>query len=192
MILYVPLLQSCFSCPAGFPFFLALGMLIRGWSRSLSGKKGMSQRLVKNGIEAMEMIGTELGKPLYLSLLAETTGFETDESLEIIKEALRGAEDNQELWFNAAIYWLLGKIGESRNIPVDQVLDNYVQAAEIAADQKARSFVIRATMACIEFNKQAEQAQLARELLADTYRWFDPELDDELLISAKEVLNAQE
>lgn len=175
---------------SGFPFFLALGMLIRGWSRSLSGKKGISLRLVENGIEAMRLIGTELGKPLYLSLLAEAIGFEKEQSLDVIKEALKGAEENQELWFNAAIYWLWGKIAESRNAPADQVMDNYMLAARIAADQEARSFVVRATMACLEFDNQGEQALVARELLAETCQWFDPALDDELLAGVKKVLNS--
>lgn len=175
---------------SGFPFFLALGMLIRGWSRYLSGKKGMSKRLVKNGIEAMEIIGTELGKPFFLSLLAETMGLEEDESSVIIKDALQGAEENQELWFNAAIYWQWGKAGESRNAPADQVLDKYMQAAKIASEQKARSFIVRATMASLKFDDQGEHAQAAREMLANTYQWFDPELDDELLIGVVEALNS--
>ncbi|MBK5108275.1 MAG: AAA family ATPase [Anaerolineales bacterium] len=173
---------------SGFPFFLALGMLIRGWARSQSGKGSMSVKLVENGIEAMRVIGTELGRPFFLSLMAEAKGIDSKEGLELLKSALEKADENQELWFKSAIYWEWGKIGEGNKIPTNEVSNLYKLAIDIATEQDARSFILRGAMALIKFDDQEEQVQMARDLLTKNYQWFDAGLDDDLLVEAEAII----
>ncbi len=79
---------------SSFPFLLTLGMIIRGWARLHSGKTGMAIKLMQNGIEAMQAIGAEIGRPFFLSLLAEGYGGggDIEEGLKILETALEKAK----------------------------------------------------------------------------------------------------
>jgi hypothetical protein len=69
----------------------------------------MSLKLVENGIEAMRAIGTDLGRPFFLALMAEAKGIGGNEGLALVRSAIEKADDSQELWFKSAIYWLWEK-----------------------------------------------------------------------------------
>ena len=169
---------------SGFPFFLALSMIVRGWARSQAGKGSMARKLVENGVEVMQVIGTELGQPFYLSLMAEVGGTDNKQGLELIRSALEKADESQELWFKSAIYWLWGKIGETINLSRDEISNQYWQSIEIASEQEAKSFILRGAVALVKFDAAGEQAQLARHALRETYQWFEENQDDEFLVEA--------
>ncbi len=135
------------------------------------------------------MIGTELGRPFYQSLLAEVRGIDSKEGLELIRSAREKAEENQELWFISAIYWLWGNIEENQELPREQIASKFRYAIEIAAEQEAKSFELRGTVALVKLMETGEQARMARELLRDIYQWFDADLEDELLAEAGALID---
>lgn len=177
---------------SGFPFFLALGMIIRGWARFRSGKVSMSAKLVENGLTAMRVIGTELGRPFFLALMAETAGADSKEGLNLLTSALEKADENHELWFTSAIYWMEGKMGEQQKLPIDEISGKYWQAIEVAMDQDAKSFLLRGSAALIKLDEAGEKAPLAREMLRETYQWFETGIEDDLLVEAVEIIESSD
>jgi hypothetical protein len=136
----------------------------------------------------MQVIGTELGRPFYQSLLAEVKGIDSKEGLELIRSARETAEENQELWFISAIYWLWGNIEENQELPGEQIASKFKEAIEIAAEQKAKAFELRGAIALVKLIESGEQARMARELLREKLQWFGADLEDELLGEARKLL----
>jgi len=172
---------------SGFPFFLALGMIIRGWARLQSGKAGMALKLMENGINAMQAIGAELGRPYFLSLMAEAYGekIENKEGLKLIETALDKAESSHELWYESSLNWLWGYLADVQGVSEGEIATRYWQAIEIAKKQKAKTLELRAAVTLVKFDQAGDQAQMARDVMRDTYLWFEEGFDSDLLVEAR-------
>jgi tetratricopeptide (TPR) repeat protein len=174
-----------------FPFFLALGLLLRGWVRVKSGKAGLGTKLMQSGIEAMQLIGAELGGPFYSSLLAEgyKESGEFDTALEIVEDGLEKTNASKELWSEVDLYLLKGsllrKINEGDN---SESLSWYQRAMEVARRQDAKSFELQIAMTQVRHSGGGEQLEVARANLAMVLDWFLEESDSDLLREAKELL----
>jgi adenylate cyclase len=159
---------------AGFPFLLALGLIIRGWSRSFSGKTGMAIKLMQNGIEAMQAIGAELGRPFFLSLLAEGYGNagQSDEGLKIISTALQTASNNNEHWNDSDLHCLMGELLERHSGTEFEIVSAYQQAVDIARMQNAKSFELRGLIGLSRYWERQGQPVKGRRELAEIYDRF--------------------
>ncbi len=176
---------------SSFPFLLTLGMIIRGWARLHSGKTGMAIKLMQNGIEAMQAIGAELGRPYFLSLLAEGFGGggDIEEGLKVLETALDKARVNGERWYDSGLYWLMGKLSEAQGTSAAETAARYWQAIEIAGLQGAKSFELQATIALVKHGEGKEQAEKSKELLRKNYQWFEEGHDSDLLIEASALID---
>jgi predicted ATPase/DNA-binding SARP family transcriptional activator len=167
-----------------FPFLLTLGMIIRGWTRLYSGKTGTAIKLMKNGIEAMQAIGAEVGRPYFLSLLAE--GFaesgDIEDGLKFLEQAFAKAKVNGERWYDSGLYWLMGELSKTQGALEAVSIANYRQAIEIASLQKAKSFEVRAAISLVNSGE-------GRDMLREAYLWFEEGLDSDLLIEAKTLID---
>lgn len=173
---------------AGFPFLLALGLIIRGWSRSFSGKTGMAIKLMRNGIEAMQAIGADLGRPFFLSLLAEGYGNagQSDEGLKIISTALQTAGNNNEHWNDSDLHHLMGELLEMQNGTESEIISSYQQAIDIARVQNAKSLELRGLIGMSRYWERQGQPGKGREELVGVYQWFTEGFDT---IDLKEASN---
>lgn len=168
---------------SSFPFFLAVGMNLRGWTRVKSGKTGLGIKLMQNGIEAMQLIGSELGQPFFLSLLAEgySEGGDIRKGLEIIETALKKAEGSSERWFSSGIHWVMGNlIGKQAKAGANPVV-KYQKAVEIANQQKAKSFELRAAISLVECGEDDQ-------LLKQVYQWIKGDPENDLLAEASALV----
>jgi len=138
---------------SGFPFLMALGLIIRGWARADMGKPGIAINLMRKGIETMEKIGAEIGRPLFLSLLAEgyCKAEQNDEGLAVTIEALDTAGRNGEYWNIADLYRLKGDLLAMKDGRGAETTASYRQALEIAHQQNARSIELRAEKALASY-----------------------------------------
>jgi predicted ATPase len=159
---------------AEFPFLLALGLIIRGWARSFSGKTGMAVKLMRNGIEVMEQIGAELGRPFFLSLLAEGHGNagQYDEGLNILITALETANTSKENWSNSNLHCLRGELLERHSGTEPEIVSAYQQAVDIARVQNAKSFELRGLIGMSRYWERNGQPGKGREELVGVYQWF--------------------
>jgi adenylate cyclase len=172
---------------SGFPFFLSLSMIIRGWGRVKSGKTGMAVRLVENGIEGMRAIGVELALPYFLALLAEVykEAGSNIEAIQLVETALSGAQKNHEQWYQSGLYCLMGDLLTDQSKPDEEIISSYLQAIEIATQQDAKTFELLSAIAMTRLEKRGEHAGEYRARLGEISRWFDEGFDDPLLLEAR-------
>jgi predicted ATPase len=178
---------------SNFPFFLILGMIIRGWAKIQTKKSGMAFKLIENGVSGMHAIGAELARPFFLSLQAEAFGEEKNEldGVKVIISALNEAKSNHELWYLSGLYWLYGDLLATKGEAEEEIIAHYWQAIQIAEKQDAKSFALRAALALVNLEPLGMQAEKAKEELKRIYHSFEEGLDDELLIEARGVLNPE-
>jgi predicted ATPase len=78
----------------GFPYWMAVGSLMRGWALAQQGqaKEGIEQ--ITPGLMTYRATGAELWRPYFLALLAEAHGTlgEPEEGLTVLTEALTLAD----------------------------------------------------------------------------------------------------
>lgn len=144
----------------------------------------MAIKLMRNAIESMDMIGAELARPYFLSLLAE--GYAEDgkieEGLDVLEQAYRKSKLNEERWYDSGLYLLLGKLSEAREGSENNPAANYRQAIEIAKRQEAKSFEMQGGIALVKAGE-------GREALEEVYKWYGEGFDSDLLIEAKGLIN---
>jgi len=167
-----------------------LGLIIRGWARSFSGKTGMAVKLMRNGIEAMQAIGAELGRPFFLFLLAEgyANAGQSDEGLKILHTAMQAANKNKEHWCDSDLHRLMGDLLEMQGGTESEIISSYHQAVEIARIQNAKSFELRGLIGISKYGEKCGQPGKGREELAGVYEWFREGYDSNLLREAGELL----
>lgn len=96
----------------GFPFFLTLGIIQRGWALVEQGlvEEGISQ--LREGLTAWRAMRTELSRPTFLALLAEAYGKvgQVEEGLSLLTEALATIDRTGERYYEAELYRLKGEL----------------------------------------------------------------------------------
>jgi len=100
------------STEQGFPFWLALGTILRGWALTEQGQieEGLVQ--MRQGLTAYEATGSELGRSSYLALLAEAYGKvgQVEGGLALLAEALAAVDKTGERHYEAELYRLKGEL----------------------------------------------------------------------------------
>src|SRR5262249_18591362 len=85
---------SILATEQGFPYWMAVGSLLRGWALVHQGQvqEGIGQ--IQQGLMAWRATGAENLRPYYLALLAEAQGMqgEPEAGLAVLKEALTHAD----------------------------------------------------------------------------------------------------
>jgi predicted ATPase/type II secretory pathway predicted ATPase ExeA len=210
------------------PFFEAWGMILGGAVLAERGRGQEGMERIRQGLSAFQATGAKLHRPYQLALLTATQGSEgqAEEGLLHGAEALTQVHEAEERYFEAELYRLRGELTlqkEARGwIPetgptspqalsikpqvsgeVTREAEGYFQKAiEIARQQQAKSWELRATMSLVRLRQQAVQAATrttqhethgrlveAHKLLADIYGWFTEGFDTKNLQEAKTLLD---
>jgi len=183
---------------AGFSYWLALGTMLQGWAQAEQGKHDEGQATFLRGLLILRTIGTRVGEPLYLSILAEMyreTG-KIEQGLATLDEAFTFAEASGIKVSTAELYRLKGELTLSR-VPKSQILDPsshaeaeacFLKALEVAQQQHAKSLELRASMSLARLWQQQGKSTEARELLEGIYDWFSEGFDTRDLREAEALL----
>jgi predicted ATPase len=177
----------------GFPFWMAVGALMRGWALAHQGqvKQGIEQ--LHQGLVVLRAIGAEIGRPYWLALLAEAHGImeEPEAGLTVLAEALTLMDTTGERWYAPELYRLKGAL------LLQQSSDNHAEAEacfhkalNIAHSQQAKSFELRTATSLAKLWQQQGKYQEAHDLLAPVYNWFTEGFDTADLKDAKALLDA--
>ena len=96
----------------GFPNWLAWGNMFYGWALSEEGHAEEGCALVRQSLATCRAIGSEMGRPWVLSILAEMCrkAGQFEESLAAVDEALELMETNSERIWEAELYRLKGEL----------------------------------------------------------------------------------
>ena len=185
-----------FSTKQAFPFWLAMGMLRRGWALTEQGQgeEGIAQ--MREGLAASREIGLEAGRTFYLAMLAEAyrkTG-QIDQGLTTLTEALRQVDKFGERLYEAELYRIKGELllkVEGRRRKAESTPEAcFEQALKIAREQQAKSLELRATLSLARLWQTQGKTAEARDQLAQIYGWFSEGFGTVDLQEAKTFLEA--
>jgi class 3 adenylate cyclase/predicted ATPase len=100
------------SVEQGFPHWVALGTILRGWTLAERGKGAEGIVQIRQGLTNIRATGTEVGRPYRLGLLAEAYGKmeQAEEGLNVLAEALATADKTGERMWEAELYRLKGEL----------------------------------------------------------------------------------
>jgi predicted ATPase len=177
----------------GFPFWIAIGSILRGWALVQQGqiKEGIEQ--LHQGLRAHRATGAELDRPYLLALLADAYGTigKTEAGLTALAEALTLADTTGERFYEPERYRLKG------TFLLQQSSSNHTEAEtcfhhalDIARSQQAKSFELRTATSLARLWQQQGKHQAAHDLLASVYGWFTEGFDTADLKDAKALLDA--
>jgi predicted ATPase len=164
----------------------------RGWALAQQGQAQEGIAQITKGFTAYRATGAEIGRPRYLTLLAEAYGTmgQPEAGLTALTEALTLADTTGERWYESEIYRLKGEL------LLQQSADNQVeaescfaQAITIAQNQQAKSLELRAATSLARLWQQQGKRQEAHALLAPVYGWFTEGFDTADLKDAKALLD---
>ena len=201
----------------GFPNWLAMGTILRGWVLAEQGQQDEGMAQMHQGLAAYRAMGAELGRSYYLALLAEAQSKlgQPQEGLTVLAEARAIVDKTGERWWEAELYRLKGELslqarpggakqGQSkgqgpkskgdtppsafRTVP-SEAEACFWQAIEIARQQQAKSFELRAAMSLSRLWQQQGKTAEAHQLLSAIYGWFTEGFDTKDLQEAKALLD---
>jgi predicted ATPase len=107
------------STEQGFPEWVAVGSILRGWALARQGwkKEGIAQMC--QGLADYRTLGAELWRSYGLSLLAEAYGQvgQAEEGLRVLADGLVAAHDSGQRSYEAELYRLKGELLLQQAIP---------------------------------------------------------------------------
>ncbi len=177
----------------GFPLWTAWGTVVRGWALAEQGHGAEGIEQIRQGIAAWRGMGTELQLPYFLALLAEAhaKAGQLDEGMSVLSEALAAVQKAGERQHEAELHRLEGELLLKQEATDEQEAERCLRlAVEVARQQQAKSFELRAAMSLSRLWQQQGKRALARELLAPIYGWFTEGFDTADLREARMLLEA--
>jgi tetratricopeptide (TPR) repeat protein len=158
----------------GLPYYSAVAMLTRGWGLAMQNQeKGIE--LIRRGLASSLAIGTRQQHGYFLALLAEALNRagRVEEGLATLSEALDVTKQNNEPFYEAELYRLKGDaLVKAGVVSFSEAESCFHRAIEIARQQQAKSFELRAVMSLARLWQQQGKREEGRAILAETYDWF--------------------
>jgi len=174
----------------GFPFWLGGGTIFRGWALVEQGPAEVGLGQMHQGMSVYQATGAQLAHPQQLALLAEAYGKvgQVEEGLTTLAEALAIAHRNEERFYEAEIHRLKGELLRMRGEVEAEIEACYHKAIEVARQQSARSWELRAVMSLCRLWQEQGKRKEARQRLAEIYGWFTEGFDTSDLKEARALL----
>ena len=170
----------------GFPYWLALGTMVRGWALVEQGQ-------VQEGITQMRQSQMSSLAPYVLAEAYGKVG-QVEEGLSILAEALAFVDKTGVRVSEAELYRVKGTLTLQSKVqgPKSKVEEEaeacFHKAIEIARQQQAKSLELRAVMSLARLWQQQGKRAEAHQLLAAIYNWFTEGFDTKDLQEAKALL----
>jgi predicted ATPase len=177
----------------GFPQWMAVSAMLRGWALVHQGQaqEGMAQ--ITQGLMTYRTKGSELGRPYFLTLLAEAHQIQGEAvvGLTVLTEALALVDTTGERWYEPELYRLKGALLLQQSLDNATEAENcFHHALDIARTQQAKSFELRTATSLARLWQQQGKRQEAHDLLAPVYNWFTEGFDTLDFMDAKALLEA--
>jgi predicted ATPase len=175
----------------GFPFYLAMGNIIRGCALVAQARDEAGISQAHDGLNAWRQTGAVILVPTFLSLLAEAHALvgQPDAGLAALAEALALADTSGECWWSAELHRLRGELLVQRaGADMHHAEQSFRRALEIARRQQAGSLELRAAMSLGRLWYRQERRRDARCILADVYARSSEGFDTADSEQARELL----
>jgi predicted ATPase len=185
-----------------FTFLLAAGTIFYGNLLVAQGKEKEGIAQLYKGIIDYKATGAGLYVPYFLTLLAEVCGKveRIEEGLQALAEALTMGHQTGERHHEAEQYRLKGEMllrriidrtskdGVSPAALQTEAETCFHQALEVARQQQARLWELRAAMSLSRLWKQQGKQKQAKQMLAEIYGWFSEGFETRDLNEARTLL----
>ena len=172
------------------------GAVEGGWpelasSRACRGIEGAIAQM-RRGLAALQAMGLVTNRPRLLILLAEAYGRagQADQGLSVLDEVLAQVEQTTARVCEAELHRLRGKLRLMQSAGGAEAAAEacFQRAIEVARQQQARSWELRAAMSLCRLWQRQGKREEARQLLAQIYGWFTEGFDTPDLRDARALL----
>jgi len=173
-----------------FPFWLALGNLMRGHLLVVHRELADGEALSRQSFADLKRMGSSWNETYHLSLLAGccARSGQTGEALELLRSAMAIAESIGERWFEAELRRLTGEC-LTADPEGEQAAAAHLQGAIVVAqEQNAKLWELRAATNLSRLRCNQGKRTEARALLTPVYAWFTEGFDAPDLKDAKALL----
>jgi predicted ATPase/class 3 adenylate cyclase len=179
------------STEQGFAYWPPLGTILQGWVLTERKQLAEGTLRMRQGMAALQAIGTEIQRAYSLGLLANAyrQAGQVNEGLAVLDEALAAVDKTGGRWAEVELHLLKGELlMRQAAANAQQAEICFRQALAVAGHQQAKSLELRTAMSLSRlWQQQGKQAE-ARRLLSDIYGWFTEGLDTADLKQAKALL----
>jgi predicted ATPase len=143
-----------------FALWLLVGVILRGWARSVSGNTPEGIAWIEDGIRDWRATGSILGLPFWLAMKAEALhpADSTAGALEAIREAEALGERSEDRYWFAELHRLHGVFLTAMGAEETQIEASFVAAIRIASKQKAISVQKLAESSYAEYRREKASA----------------------------------
>jgi tetratricopeptide (TPR) repeat protein len=174
----------------GFADWGTFGTLMRGWCLSTRGQGAEGVPLMQQALAASRTTGSKLTSPYVLTALADAFGMtaQPQEGLDLLAEAAILIDTTQARWIESETHRVRGTLFLSLG-KREAAEDSYGRALNVARQQSARFFELRAGLSLAQLWRDQGKRTEARDLLSPIYSWFAEGLDAPLLRDAKALLD---
>ena len=174
----------------GLSLWLANAMCMHGWAISEEGRHEEGIARLCEGLAATHLIGNDLVRPYYLSLLAEAyqAAGRVDDGLATLEDALAVVDRNRGP--ETEMHRLKGELLLKQNSTnIAEARSCFERSIEIARRRSAKSCELRSTMSLARLLASQGHRDEARTMLANIYNWFTEGFDTGDLKDAKALLD---
>jgi predicted ATPase len=174
----------------GFTDFLAWATILRGCAMATQrhSEEGIAQ--IWEGMAALRATGFELARPLCWQAEACMEAGRLDDALSALTEALAAANQREERRSEAEIFRLKGEVLlRQHDSNAAQAQSCFERAIEVARQQSAKSWELRATTSLARLLASQGRRNEAHAMLADIFDWFTEGFDTADLKDATALLN---
>lgn len=174
----------------GFALYQAWGTILHGWVLTMEDEMDEGIATMRHGLSAWQGMGAKLLVPNFLLLIAEAQGRadRIDEGISLLDVAQSIMEQTGEKTFEAELHRLRGDLFLMTGNEEKKAEESYNQAINIARDQKAHSWELRAVTSLSQLWQRQGKVTQAIELLTGVYSWFTEGFDTPDLKKARAVL----
>jgi predicted ATPase len=149
-----------------FPFWRVVADIIRGYLIAAQGQPLSGLELSQRGLAEYKETGAKWMEAYFLYLISQCCEMadRMEEAVRLLDAALRTIDISGERWFAAELYRMKGdlSIAHSRE-RLAQTEDDYQHALQIARQQSAKSWELRAAMSLARLWRDQGKVQQARE-----------------------------
>jgi predicted ATPase len=150
-------------------------------------EQGISQ--IRASLELQGSIGAEVAQPQFRAILAEVFWHErrVEEGLKTVEAGLEVSSRHGERYYDAELWRLRGELLKLQD-KMEEADSCFQKAIEVAREQAAKSFELRASTSLARLWLQLGKRSEARHLLGDIYGWFTEGFDTVDLREAASLL----
>jgi len=168
-------------------------LILRGWASADQGEfeKGIAE--IQEGLEKKRATGALILESYSLGLMADACikNRRYEQALGALTQALSKLnEENQERFYAAEIYRLLGETHLQSNHNPGQAEYYFLKSLEVACTQNAKSFELRACLSLFDLYELRPEADQCRSRLGEVYGFFREGFGTPDLVRARARLDA--